>query len=146
MSYTNIPINLPEHFLEHPTPVQAPLTKVQHISGSQTVIPTGAGPTFSSFLTASQVVAPVLYLTNVDTAVTLPDAQSLLDTYGSNNRVQLGDVFVVPVYNFGGGTVSFVAGPGGSGSGGFSSAFGFFAFTFTNITFGSTSYVLNVGT
>src|ERR1700733_7269230 len=139
MSYSNIPIDLPDPFQHFPAGVIAPLTKVEHISALQVV-------TGTTTLGGGQTIGPLVYTASADSTVTLPAAQQLLNSYGTQNQIQVGDYLIIQVYNVGAGTVSFASGSGGSGSGTIApGTLGFVAITFTSTTSGSTAYTFVVG-
>ena len=139
MSFADIESGLPDPFQHFPTYVAAPLTKVEHISAAQVLSSTPIT------LSAGQLLAPIVYTSSSPSTTTLAAAQDLLEAYGSPSQVQVGDVFVVQVYNLGSGTASFVSGTGGSGSGSIVTGSGFLAITFTNTNYESATYTLTVG-
>ena len=113
MSFASVPVNLPDPFSITPHLATVPLTKTFHVSGVQVL--TGTTTT----LGGSQLVAPLIL--NIATggtgAYTLPGAYALANAFGSANQVQVGDLFVVPVFSLNAGTGGFFADPSsGAGS------------------------------
>jgi hypothetical protein len=104
MSFSGIAVNLPDPFAVFPQPNSFPFTKVNHLPASQ-LITSGAATT----LIGSQLTAPLVVIATADATLTLPSDSSLFQSLGgvvdangnvtADTKIQLNDVFVVPVYN-----------------------------------------------
>jgi hypothetical protein len=128
MSYANIPYTSPQNFVITPTSTAVPLSVPGHVPVSQVLTGTVA-------LTASQCLSPLILQFSGTSTVTLPDAYTLSVAFGNTNlpstvtnlipfysqipetTVQVGDVFVIPLYDLvGSGACTWLPGTGGSGT------------------------------
>jgi hypothetical protein len=105
MSFSSIGVNLPDPFVVFPQPNRFPLTKTQHLSASQILDGTVTA------IPASALTAPIVFNLSADVTFTLPTNAQLFNVFGgetdanglvvAGGKVQLDDVFVVPLYSIG---------------------------------------------
>jgi len=139
MSFPSINDGMPDPYHMFPSTIYIPQTKINHIPSSQVI-----GDTLTTLgseqLISSFVIAPLIG----GQSLTLPNAASLLGAYGSYRQVQVGDYFIIQVFNIGAGESTFPPGAGGTGGGAVSPGIAYLLITFTNTALGSEAYTLSV--
>ena len=117
MSFSSIAVNLPDPFAVFPQPNLFPLTKSIHLPATQVLDGTVTA------IPASVLTAPIVFNLSGDVTFTLPSNVEIFTVFGgevdingnvvAGGKIQLGDVFIVPVCSTGAaGDVATITGTG----------------------------------
>lgn len=109
MSFSSIDVNLPDPFSMFPMANQFPISSVGRVPPSQYFVD-------NATLVGSNITAPIVVNKAGAVLLTLPSAVAMFTSLGglvdvnglvvSNNKIQLNDVFLIPIVNAGSGDVT----------------------------------------